>query len=155
MAWLRSGFALLVTACMVVACSAEEEDGATSPDDSTGEALTSSKSVSLMYEGTCAFLHHCSSYSRKLPGEEVQWGCGGTTCDDTDLWMAGPSRTYCNKKVKVCRGSKCATATVKDISDAHGWEGSNGLLDALDLEHDVNVNACSGSGGGKVTVKVQ
>jgi hypothetical protein len=159
---LKSGLMLVRSlffasaALLVVACTANVDDPSADPTDpatSADEALTKPRSVRLMYEGTCDFLHNCSSWSRRLPAGEVQWGCGGTACNDDDLWMAGPSHGYCNRKVKVCRGTQCVTAVVKDISDAKGWEASNGLLDALGLDHTVNVRACSGSGGGTVTVQ--
>jgi len=155
---LTRAFALVAAASLAVACTASTEDGADGSEDpssATGEdALTSARSVSLMYEGSCAFLHNCSAWSRKLPAGEVQWGCGGTDCSDDDLWIAGPSHSYCNRKAKICRGTKCTTATVRDISDAHGWEASNGVMDELGLPHTVNVSACNGSRGGKVTVQL-
>ena len=155
---LTRAFALVAAAALAVACtasSADGTDGTEDPSSATGEdALTSPRSVPLMYEGSCAFLHNCSSWSRKLPEGEVQWGCGGTDCSDDDLWIAGPSHSYCNRKAKICRGTTCTTATVRDISDAKGWEASNGVLDALGLPHSVNVSACHGSGGGKVTVQL-
>lgn len=155
---LTRGLALIAVASLAVACTASTGDGTDGTDDpssATGEdALTSPRSVSLLYEGTCAFLHNCSAWSRKLPAGEVQWGCGGTDCSDDELWIAGPSHSYCNRKAKICRGTTCTTATVRDISDAKGWEASNGVMDALGLAHTVNVAACHGGGGGKVTVQL-
>ncbi len=141
---------------VMAACSASPDTtdpGADAPS-ATDDALTSPRSVSLLYEGTCDFLHQCSSFSRKLPAGEVQWACGGTTCDDSDLWIAAPAHKYCNRQVKICRSGTCATATVKDVSDVQGWEGSNGVMEALGLSHSVDVKACSGSGGGHVTVQL-
>ena len=156
--FVTRAFALVAVASLAVACTAATEDGSDpseDPSSAAGEdALTSVRAVSLMYEGSCAFLHNCSSWSRKLPEGEVQWGCGGTDCSDDDLWIAGPSHSYCNRKAKICRGTKCTTATVRDISNAKGWEASNGVLDELGLPHTVNVSACNGSGGGKVTVQL-
>jgi hypothetical protein len=151
---LRRVIAVLSLSVLGVACVAPTDD---EPDQgSTDEALSASpKNVSLMYEGTCAFLHNCSTWSRKLPVGEVQWGCGGTTCDDDANWVAGPSRAYCNKTVKICKGARCTTAVVKDISVAKGWEASNGVMDDLGLGHTVDVEACSGSGGGRVTVQLK
>jgi hypothetical protein len=155
---LARAFALVTAASLAVACTAssgDETDGTEDPASATGEdALTSTRSVSLMYEGSCAFLHNCSAWSRKLPVGQVQWGCGGTDCSDDELWIAGPSHSYCNRKAKICHGTRCTTATVRDISDAHGWEASNGVMDALGLPHTVNVAACNGGGGGKVTVQL-
>ena len=84
----------------------------------------------------------------------MQWGCGGTDCSDEELWIAGPSHAYCNRKAKICRAGKCTIATVRDISDAQGWEASNAVLDELGLPHTVDVRGCSGGGGGKVTVQL-
>lgn len=138
-----------------IACTAQTGDPEADPAVGVGdEALTSPQSVRLMYEGTCAFLHNCSAWSRKLPAGHVQWGCGGTDCSDEELWIAGPSHAYCNRKAKICVGATCTTATVRDISNAKGWEASNGVLDALGLSHTVNVAGCSGSGGGRVTVQL-
>lgn len=160
MSWRALGASMALCSLFLVACSADasgddDDDPEATPESSTEDALTGSKkSVKLLYEGTCAFLHNCSSYSRRLPVGQVQWGCGGTTCSDSERWMAGPSRSYCGKSVKVCKGGTCTTGVVRDISNVHGWEASNGLMDALDMNHTVNVNACSGSGGGSVTVQV-
>lgn len=150
--------ALAAAASLAVACTAQTaDDGATDPASASGEDALSAapRNVSLMYEGSCAFLHNCSAWSRKLPEGEVQWGCGGTDCSDDELWIAGPSHAYCNRHAKICKGTNCVTATVRDISDAKGWEASNGVLDALDLPHTVNVDACRGTGGGHVTVTLQ
>ena len=152
---LRRVLAVLSLSVLGVACVATTDDD---PElqGATDEALsTSVKNVSLMYEGTCDFLHSCSSWSRRLPAGQVQWGCGGTTCDDDANWVAGPSRSYCNKTVKICKGTKCTNAVVKDISVAKGWEASNGVMDDLGLGHTVDVAACSGSGGGRVTVQLK
>ncbi len=152
---LTRALAIVAAASLAVACAASSDDGSDGASSATGEdALTTPKSVSLMYEGTCAFLHNCSAWSRKLSAGHVQWGCGGTDCSDDETWVAGPSHAYCNRTAKICRGTRCTTATVRDISDTHGWEASNGVLDALGLAHTVNVAACSGGGGGKVTVQL-
>ena len=151
---LRRTLALLSISLLAAACVAPTEDDA--EEGTTDEALsTAKKNVSLMYEGTCEFLHSCSSWSRRLPEGQVQWGCGGTSCDDNANWVAGPSRAYCGKTVKICKGTSCTTAVVKDISVAKGWEASNGVMDDLSMGHTVDVRACSGSGGGRVTVQVQ
>jgi len=136
---------------IVVACAAPTEENGDEVDETEGAAT---KSVSLKYEGTCDFLHSCSSWSRNLPRGEVLWGCDGAdVCDDDAKWVAAPNRGYCGKKVQFCKSGTCTTATVKDISVSHDWEGSNGVMDALDLPHGL-AGRCSGFGGGKVTVKV-
>jgi hypothetical protein len=122
--------------------------------DSSESDLTGARSVSLKYEGTCAFLKNCSSYSKNLPANSVSWGCTGVgLCSDSALWVAGPNRSYCGKTVKICKGSTCTNALVKDVSVSRDWEASNGVLDALDLPHGLT-GKCSGFGGGKVTVEV-
>jgi hypothetical protein len=116
---------------------------------STGPLVGSS----ILFEGSCNFLHSCSSFSKKLPAGEVSWGCVGVkACSDTDHWMAGPSRAYCNKTVNICHGSTCTTGQVLDVSNAGAWEGSEGLLTALGLPYSLT-GACSGTGGGMVTIR--
>jgi hypothetical protein len=119
----------------------------------TEEALTS-RSVDLKYEGTCQFLRNCSSWSRGLPAGTVRWGCEGVAeCSDSGLWVAGPTRAYCGKTVRICRGNRCVNAKVRDISVSRDWEASNGVLDRLDLDYGLH-GRCSGYGGGRVTVSV-
>lgn len=150
---LRLGALAVSLSFLVVACAAPTDDEG--EEDEIGETEgAATRSVSLKYEGTCDFLHSCSSWSRGLPEGQVLWGCGGAgTCDDDGLWVAGPNRSYCGKKVQICKGGKCTTAKVKDISVSHDWEGSNGVMDALDLPHGLT-GRCSGYGGGRATVKV-
>jgi hypothetical protein len=137
---------------LVVACAAPSEDAEEEVDEAEGAA--SARSVSLKYEGTCGFLRSCSTWSRNLPEGEVLWGCTGRgVCEDEGLWMAGPNRSYCGKKVQVCKNGNCTTATVKDISVSRDWEASNGVMDAVGLPYGLT-GRCSGYGGGRVTVKV-
>jgi hypothetical protein len=108
----------------------------------------------LKYEGTCDFLRSCSTWSRGLPEGQVLWGCEGQgACSDDGLWMAGPNRSYCGKKVQVCKNGSCTTATVRDISVSRDWEASNGVMEAVGLPYGLT-GRCSGYGGGRVTVKV-
>lgn len=107
----------------------------------------------IAFEGSCNFLHSCSSFSKKLPAGEVSWGCTGVAvCSDTAHWLAGPSRAYCNKTVTVCKGSSCTTGTVLDVSNAAEWEGSEGLLGAIGIPYSIT-GTCSGTGGGVVTIR--
>src|SRR5438105_10417584 len=118
---MRNGFAIAVVV-VVVGCSSAGADPAEQNAASGEEDLVTS--AHLMYEGTCAFLHHCSSYSRRLPAGEVEWGCtGAEVCSDEALWVAGPSHAWCGKHVKICRSAGCGTAVVKDVSDAPRGEG--------------------------------
>jgi hypothetical protein len=121
------------------------------------EALTSrprTTTVDLKYEGTCQFLRNCSSWSKGLPVGHVLWGCDGEgACSDSALWVAGPTRAYCGKTVRICKGGRCVNAKVKDVSVSQDWEASNGVLDGLDIDHKLT-GECSGAGGGRVTVTV-
>lgn len=123
------------------------------PDEETGEAEgAATASVNLKYEGTCEFLRSCSTYSRGLPAGQVTWGCTGVgSCSDSALWVAGPTRSYCGKTVKICKGGTCTNAVVKDVSVSRDWEASNGVMAALGLPHGLS-GRCSGFGGGRVTV---
>lgn len=135
-----------------VGCSAQTETD--EEMDATESDLSGSRNVSLKYEGTCAFLKNCSTYSRNLGANQVRWGCTGVgICSDSAKWVAGPNRSYCGKTVKICKGSTCTNALVKDVSVSRDWEASNGVMDALDLPHGLS-GRCSGFGGGKVTVTV-
>lgn len=153
-AWVaRIGSVVVVTASFM-ACALPSEEGGRGDEEAVGEAedaLSGARSVALKYEGTCDFLRSCSAYSRGLPAGQVKWGCTGVgACDDDGLWVAGPTRAQCGKKVRLCKGGRCTTAVVKDISVSRDWEASNGVLDALDLPHGLT-GRCSGFGGGRVT----
>jgi hypothetical protein len=150
---LRLGASALA-AVVVVACAAPSDENDEDGDVDATEGAATAKTISLKYEGTCAFLRNCSTWSRDVDEGDVRWGCTGVgACDDDGLWMAGPTRSYCGKKVQVCKNGSCTTATVKDISVSRSWEASNGVLDALDLPHGLS-GRCSGFGGGKVSLKV-
>ena len=150
-------FTVASTACATEVGSEEEEEML----DDTEEALTN-KSVSLKYEGTCDFLRSCSRWSRGLPEGNVLWGCSAENtrsngeqrygaCEDDDLWVAGPTRAYCGKTVKICKSGVCVDAKVKDVSVSRDWEASNGVLSALNVPFGLT-GRCSGYGGGRVTV---
>jgi len=108
-------------------------------------AAETPRTVSLMYEGTCAFLRANSKWSRNAPAGEVMWGCEGLgECSDSEHWVAGPAKSYCGKTVEFCKGGKCTTAKVRDISVAKGWEGSQGVMNGLGAPYGTT----------KVTVRV-
>jgi hypothetical protein len=152
--------ALLVAGLTTMACAVgpDEDD----PVDAEGEESTESTqqaaktwSTTLYYEGSCEFLRTCSVYSRGLPQGQVSWGCTGKPayCNDWESWVAGPSKSYCGKTVQFCNAAgKCMTAKVKDISEAGIWEGSKGLLNALDGK-PVD-GTCKKRGTGAADVKV-
>lgn len=102
------------------------------PADGT---YATTRNISLVYQGSCSFLHRCDSYSRNLPAGQVNWGClgHGAVCVDSEHWASGPSRAYCGKTVKFCKGSTCTTAVIKDVSVSHDFEGSQGVFDALGI----------------------
>lgn len=147
--------ALLIGAagCSVDATS----DSDASEEEAVGESedeLRTLNNVPLKYEGTCDFLRSCSSYSRNLPAGQVTWGCTGVgMCSDSALWVAGPTRAYCGKTVRICNGTRCTNALVKDISVSRDWEASNGVLGALRLPYGLS-GRCSGYGGGRVRISV-
>lgn len=107
-------------------------DGAPSPG---GGNYSTTRNISIVYQGSCSFLHRCDSYSRNLPVGQVNWGClgHGAVCVDSEHWASGPSRAYCGKTVKFCKGSTCTTAVIKDVSVSHDFEGSQGVFDALGI----------------------
>jgi hypothetical protein len=120
-----------------------------------GEYSTT-RNISIVYQGSCSFLHRCDSYSRNLPAGEVNWGClgHGAACVDSEHWASGPSRAYCGKTVKFCKGTTCTTAVIKDVSVSHSFEGSQGVFDALNIGYGGG-STCSNtyiSGDPHVTV---
>lgn len=153
MSLIVRGLVALSISGVLIACAASSEP--TEDADSSSDAITAPTSGAghLLYEGTCEFLHDCSSYSKKLPAGEVAWGCADVpkTCANDELWVAGPTTSQCGKHVKFCHNGTCAVALVKDVSVSHSWEGSNGLLDAIGLDHTLT-GKCSGAGGGSVTI---
>lgn len=96
---------------------------------------STTRNISIVYQGSCSFLHRCDSYSRNLPAGQVNWGClgHGAVCVDSEHWASGPSRAYCGKTVKFCKGTTCTTAVIKDVSVSHDFEGSQGVFDALGI----------------------
>jgi hypothetical protein len=142
------------------ACATDVSDDEADIESVDGEeAALTNASVSLKYEGTCDFLRECSRWSRGFPEGYVLWGCSAENtvdgkrgpCDDDGLWVAGPTRGMCGQIAHICRGDTCVDAKVKDVSVSRSWEASNGVLDALGLNH-VLTGKCSGAGGGKVKI---
>jgi hypothetical protein len=110
-------------------------DGSSDGTTSGGGGYANTRNIALVYQGSCSFLHRCDSYSRNLPAGQVNWGClgHGDVCVDSEHWASGPSRAYCGKTVKFCKGSTCTTAVIKDVSVSHDFEGSQGVFDALGI----------------------
>jgi uncharacterized protein YraI len=133
---------------------ADDTSGGTNTGDSGSYANT--RNIALVYQGSCSFLHRCDSYSRGLPAGQVNWGClgHGEMCVDSEHWASGPSRAYCGKTVKFCKGTTCTTAVIKDVSVSHDFEGSQGVFDALGIGYGGG-STCSNtyiSGDPHVTV---
>lgn len=121
-----------------------------------GGNYSTTRNISIVYQGSCSFLHRCDSYSRALPAGQVNWGClgHGAVCVDSEHWASGPSRAYCGKTVKFCKGDVCTTAVIKDVSVSHDFEGSQGVFDALGIGYGGG-STCSNtyiSGNPHVTV---
>ena len=126
------------------------------PTDPGGGNYATTRNISIVYQGSCSFLHRCDSYSRPLPAGQVNWGClgHGAVCVDSEHWASGPSRAYCGKTVKFCKGDVCTTAVIKDVSVSHDFEGSPGVFDALGIGYGGG-STCSNtyiSGNPHVTV---
>jgi hypothetical protein len=126
------------------------------PADPGGGNYSTTRNISIVYQGSCSFLHRCDSYSRNLPAGQVNWGClgHGAACVDSEHWASGPSRAYCGKTVKFCKGDVCTTAVIKDVSVSHDFEGSQGVFDALGIGYGGG-STCSNtyiSGNPHVTV---
>ena len=158
--------AFAVVAVLIPACAAPEDTTEEDPTGETSDALRVAGygANTLKYEGTCQFLRDCSSYSKGIPAGHVLWGCAESNddhdgdgaddygvCSDKALWVAAPTRAYCNKTVHICKGTKCVDAKVKDVSVSKSWEASNGGFDSLDLDYGLSAK-CSGFGSGRVTV---
>lgn len=125
------------------------------PNSSSG-SYAHTKNIKIVYQGSCSFLHRCDSYSRPLPAGQVNWGClgHGAVCIDSEHWASGPSRAYCGKTVKFCKGTTCTTAVIKDVSVSQDFEASQGVFDALGIGYGGG-STCSNtyiSGDPRVTV---
>jgi len=159
---LLAAFALFV--CLVPACASAPDEAEETDATSDELRVAGYGANTLKYEGTCQFLRDCSSYSKKTPVGNVVWGCAESNtdkdgdgdldygaCSDTSLWVAAPTRAYCNKTVHICKGTTCVDAKVKDVSVSKSWEASNGVFTRLDLDFGLS-GKCSGFGSGRVTV---
>ncbi|MCW5837109.1 MAG: hypothetical protein KIS78_32240, partial [Labilithrix sp.] len=159
---LLLGSLLLTVGTAACATDVDDDDAIDGEEIAESEEALTNRSVSLKYEGTCEFLRACSRWSRGLPEGNVLWGCSAENtlqsdgqrygaCEDEGLWVAGPTRAYCGKTAKICKGGVCVEAKVKDVSVSRDWEASNGVLAALNLPYGLT-GQCSGYGGGRVTV---
>lgn len=116
---------------------------------------TTSRTVSLLWQGNWDFLTRCDRFSqgrvvfacqdyREMPREFV----------DNDYWLAAPgslqgsSNRLCGRRVEVCKGSVCRTATIVERSvesSSSKWEGSTRLIE--DLGGDPGFSSCTSSWG--------
>jgi uncharacterized protein YraI len=127
-----------------------------SGSSSGGGNYGTTRSIDLKYQGSCDFLHRCDSYSRGLPAGQVEWGCLGHAdrCIDSEHWASGPSRAYCGKTVRFCKGATCTTAVIKDVSVTQDFEASQGVLSSLGIGFGGG-STCSNTyvnGSGRVMV---
>jgi hypothetical protein len=112
--------------------------------ESAGGNFTTSRTVTLLWQGNWDFLTRCDTFSTN----GVRFACQDfvrPTRDfvDDGLWVAAPgslqgsSNRLCGRQVQVCKGDVCRTATVVERSvesSASKWEGSTALVKAFGEE---------------------
>ena len=116
---------------------------------------STTRTVTLLWQGNWSFLTQCDRWSqgrvtfacqdfRNMPRDFV----------DNDYWLAAPgslqgsSNRLCGRRVQVCKGTTCRTATVveRSVEDASTtWEGSTRLIE--DLGGDSGFSSCTRSWG--------
>ena len=138
-----------------------ERDGA--PGGAGGSGASTTRTVTLLWQGNWAFLTQCDSCSR----ERVTFACQQflhMSCDfvDNDFWLAAPGslqgsgNRLCGRRVEVCKNGICRTATIVERSvesSASTWEGSTRLI--KDLGGDPGFTSCSRSFGTVAGVTVR
>lgn len=122
--------------------------------ESAGSGSTT-RTVTLLWQGNWSFLTQCDRWSqgrvtfacqdfRNMPRDFV----------DNDYWLAAPgslqgsSNRLCGRRVQVCKGTTCRTATVveRSVEDTSTtWEGSTRLIE--DLGGDSGFSSCTRSWG--------
>ncbi len=120
-----------------------------------GSTGGTTRRVTLLWQGTWEFLTRCDSFSNG----RVTFACQDFLHPSRDFvdngdWVAAPgslqgsSNRLCGRRVEVCKGSVCRTATVVERSvesSASTWEGSPHLIRALG--GDGGFTSCSHSWG--------
>ena len=116
---------------------------------------STTRTVTLLWQGNWSFLTQCDRWSqgrvtfacqdfRNMPRDFV----------DNDYWLAAPgslqgsSNRLCGRRVQVCKGTTCRTATVveRSVEDTSTtWEGSTRLIE--DLGGDSGFSSCTRSWG--------
>lgn len=148
--------ALLLAGVLVAGCGAEldqaPDEAIESVDDSTFSP-TAVVSTTLYYEGSCAFLRRCSGGA----GSMGKTYCAGYyTCSDTTPWVARPtsvSTSKCGGTARICKGTRCVSAYIRDTSCCGKWEGNPAVMKALGIGHgDGSSSGCAGYGQASVSV---
>lgn len=161
---MRAACALLpasVLALSVVACSGSAETDI-DPDEAenvgeSGDALSSTSSATVLYQGDWKFLTSCDKWSKG----RVRFACDESPSRefvDEGAWVAMPSsqysRRHCNKQVELCKGSRCITAKVVERSvTSNKWEGSSAVMEALGVNHGAP--SCTRSWGTATGVSIK
>lgn len=159
----RFSLALLLSAGLVSvsACGAapEVEPGAEddlsdieqAPLDELTLSAMATVNTTLYYEGSCAFLRRCSSGA----GAMGKTYCNGYyTCSDTAAWVARPtsvSISKCGGTARICRGTRCVSAAIRDTSCCGHWEGNPAVFRALGLGYGDG-SGCAGYGQASVSI---
>ncbi len=120
---------------------------------SAGSGTT--RTVTLLWQGNWDFLTRCDRFSQG----RVAFACADFARPSRDFvdngdWLAAPgslqgsSNQLCGRRVEVCKGGACVTATVVERSvesSSSTWEGSPHLIRALG--GDGGYTSCSHSWG--------
>ena len=126
-----------------------DREGGTQPGTGT------TRTVSLLWQGNWDFLTRCDRFSQG----RVTFACQSflhmpREFVDNDYWLAAPgslqgsSNRLCGRRVEVCKGNVCRTATVVERSvesSSSKWEGSTRLI--KDLGGDPGFSSCTSSWG--------
>lgn len=158
---LSLALALSVGLATVSACGAAPELTPGAADDLSdieeapldGHTLSAMSTVSatLYYEGSCAFLRRCSGGA----GAMGKTYCNGYyTCSDTAAWVARPasvSTSKCGGTARICRGTRCVSAAIRDTSCCGHWEGNPAVFRALGLSYGDG-SGCAGYGQSAVSI---
>ena len=156
----RQNHGAMALACCVVGCVSYGDQGWDGPTVVHASAEVVGSNV--LFAGSCSQRRQCSVRSASLPAGQLQWACDGNgTCTDDALWVAAPrsgalgltSNKLCGRTVKMCKGTKCVNAVVRDDSlYADKWEASQGTLLAMGIASGVKDGTCGAYGGDNLPV---
>jgi len=124
---------------------------------------STTRNVTLLWQGNWDFLTRCDRFSQG----RVTFACQEflhmpRTFVDGDYWLAAPgslqgsSNRLCGRRVEVCKGAVCRTATIVERSvesSSSKWEGSTKLIE--DLGGDPGFTSCTSSWGTVTGVTVR